>query len=111
MTFRELVPVGALGERIRKAFIAGSLFACTWAAWLLVRDPVWDGWWDAYNWPQLFLYAPTLFFLGAATWQLFCIIAEWFYRKLRQKTRNLEPQSLQNTLRTLNFWLWDSLRV
>src|SRR5208282_2112726 len=111
MTARELVPVGVLGQRIRKVFVAGGLFACTWAAQLLVRDPSWDGWWDAYNWPQLFLYAPVLFLLGAAVWQSICIIAEWLYRRAKRRTKNVEPEALQNTQTTLKFWLRDSLRI
>jgi hypothetical protein len=111
MTFRELVPLGVLGQRIRKALVAGGLLACTYSAWQLVRDPAWDGWWDAFNWPQLFLYAPILFFFGAAVWQLVCIIAEFFCRKLKGETENLEPEALQDTQRTLKFWLRDSLRV
>jgi hypothetical protein len=109
MTCRELVPVGPLGQRLRKAFVALALLACTWVLWLLVRDPTWDGWWDAFNWPQLFLYAPILFFLGAAVWQSVCFIAEWF--KAKRKTTNLESEVMQGAQSTLKFWLRDSLRV
>lgn len=111
MTCRELVPVGTLGQRIRKAFVAGALLTCAYTTWQLVRDPAWDGWWDAFNWPQLFLYAPILFLAGAAVWQLVCIVAEWFYRNAKRKPQSLEPESLKDTQRTLRFWLQDSLRV
>ena len=111
MAFRELVPIGALGQRIRKAFIAGVLSAFAWTAWQLVRNPAWDGWWDAFNWPQLFLYAPILFLFCAAVWQLICFVAEWFYRKAKRKAKDLEPEALQDTQRTLKFWLRDSLRI
>jgi hypothetical protein len=106
-----MIPVGGLGERIRKAFVAGGLFACTSAAMRLVRNPAFDGWWDAFNWPQLFLFAPYLFFQGAAVWQLICFLVEWFYRKVNRKTEKLEPGALQAAQRTLKFWLWDSARV
>jgi hypothetical protein len=69
MTCRQLVSVGGLGQRMRKTLVAGGLLTCTYAAWRLVRDPAWDGWLDALNWPQLFLYAPLLFFFGAAVSQ------------------------------------------
>lgn len=111
MVFRELVPVGRLGQRSRKTFAAVGLLTCTWVAWRLVRDPRGDGWWDAFNWPQLFLYAPILFFFGAAVWQSICIITESFRRKAKRKTENLEPELLQDDQRTLKFWLRDSLRV
>jgi hypothetical protein len=111
MTFRELVPVGVLGQRFRKAFIAGALLACAWSAWQLARDPAWDGWWDAFNWPQLFLGAPILFLLGATVWQLAGFVAEWFYGKAKRKTENLKPITLRDTQKTLKFWLRDCLRV
>jgi hypothetical protein len=111
MTYQGFVPVGALGERIRKAFVAGVLLACAWSAWLLVRNPAFDGWWDAFNWPQLFLYAPILFFLCSAVWQVICFVAEWFYSKAKRKTENPKPEALQDNQRTLNFWLRDSLRI
>jgi hypothetical protein len=111
MTFRELVPVGVLGQRIRNGFVAGGLFACTWAAWLSVRNPVWDDAWDAYNSPQLFLSAPSLFFLGAAIWQLICLIAESFYGKIKRETKTSNREGWQDTQWTLKFWLRDSLRI
>jgi hypothetical protein len=111
MINREIVPVGAVGQRIRKAFVAASLLAGASIASQLVRDPAWDGWWDAYNWPQLFLNAPVLFFLGATAWQLICLIAELFRRKAKRKSKALEPGALQDTQRTLRFWLRDSLLV
>jgi len=111
VTCRELVPVGSLGQRIRKAFVAGGLLTCADTAWHLVRDPEWDGWSDAFNWPQLFLYAPILFFFGATVWQLICVVSEWFYRKTMRKIQNVDPEALQDAQRTLNFWLRDSLRV
>src|SRR5277367_4990181 len=111
MTFRELVPVGALGQRIRNALVAGALLACVSSASQLVRNPAWDGWWDAYNWPQLFLYGPVLFFFCAAVWQLICVVAEWLYRKAKGNTEILELKTFQDTQRTLKFWLRDSWRV
>jgi sterol desaturase/sphingolipid hydroxylase (fatty acid hydroxylase superfamily) len=111
LTLQQLVPVGRLGQRIRKTFVAGGLLTCTDVAWRLVRDPAWDGWWDAFNWLQLFLYAPLLFFSAATVWQLIGAIAEWFYRKVNRKTEYVEPEELQDVQRTPKFWLRDSLRV
>jgi len=111
MYLRKLVPVGVLGQRIRKAFVAGVLLECAWSAWQLVRNAAWDGWWDVFNWPQLFLYAPILFLFCSAVWQLVCFVAEWFYRKLKRKTENLKPEAFRDTQKTLNFWMRDLLRV
>lgn len=111
MTWRELIPIGRLGRRARKACVAVGLLVCTDTASRLVRNPAFDGWWDAFNWPQLFLYAPVLFFSGAAAWQLICFIAEWFNRKVGGQTDPLEPETVQNAQRTLRFWLRNSLRV
>jgi hypothetical protein len=111
MTLRERIPVGRLGRRIRKAFVAGALFVCTYTAWRLVRDPAWDGWWDAFSWPQLFLYAPVLFFSGAACWQLFCFVTEWLYRLAARKSQSSEAVELQDIQKTSGFWLRDSLRI
>jgi hypothetical protein len=111
MIHREIIPVGRLGQRVRKAFVAGGLFACTGAALQLVRDPALDGWWDAFNWPQLFLYAPYLFFFGAVVWQLVCCIAEWFDRKTNRRPQDLELKASHDSQRTLKFWLRDSSRI
>jgi hypothetical protein len=111
MTWRKLIPVGRLGRRARKACVAGGLLACTETALRLARNPALDGWLDAFNWPQLFLCAPVLFFSGATAWQLICIIAEWFNRKVGQQTEFLEPEATQNAQRTPTFWLLNSLRV
>lgn len=111
MTLRDLVPVGALGERMRKAFVAAALLACTYIAWELVRDPAWEGWWDAYNWPQLFLGAPLLFFAGAAIWQSICAIVAWFHGKTHRTTESLETEASQDIQKTPKFWLRDSLRI
>jgi hypothetical protein len=111
MTYRELLPVGRSGGRLRKAFVAGALLAITYAAWHLVRDPAWDGWWDAFNWAQLFLYAPVLFFFGAATWQLLCLVAENLYQQRKSKVGNLSAGAAREEQRTLRFWLRDSLRI
>jgi hypothetical protein len=111
MNWRKLVPVGRLGRRARKACVAAGLFACTGAVSRSARNPAFDGWWDAFNWPQLFLYAPVLFLFGVAAWQLICFIAGWFNREADRKTESLEPETVQETQRTLKFWLRDSLRV
>jgi hypothetical protein len=111
MTCRKLAPVGRIGQRIRKASVAGGLFICTCAASLLVRDPAWDGYWDAFTWPQLFLQAPVLFFSCAAVWQSVCLIAEWLYSKAKRKAENPQPEGMEDPRRTLEFWLRDSLRV
>jgi hypothetical protein len=79
--------------------------------WLLVRNPSFDGSWDAFNWPQLFLYAPILFFFGSAASQVIWFVAELFCRKVRRKAENPKPEALQDNQRTLNSWLRDSLRV
>ena len=110
MTRGKLVPVGRLGQRIRKAFVAGALLICASAASTLVRDPAWDGWWDAYHWPQLFLIAPVVFFSGAVVWQFVSFVAEWLYRKAKRGAENQQPQALE-AQRTLKSWLRDSLRL
>jgi hypothetical protein len=111
MTLKQLIPVGRLGERIRKWFVAGVLLACTDTASQLVRDRAWDGWWDAFNWPQLFLYAPLLFFSGATLWQLICVIVEWIYERAKRKPEHVEPKESQDIERAVKFWLQDSLRI
>jgi len=111
MTYRELVPVGRTGRRLRKAFVAGTLLAITYAAWELVRNPTWDGWWDAYNWAQLFLYAPVLFFFGVALWQLVCFVAEYLYKQGKDKAGNLSAEPSREEQRTVRFWIRDSSRV
>jgi hypothetical protein len=111
MTYRELLPIGRSGKRLRKAFVAGALLAITYAAWHLVRDPRWDGWWDAFNWAQLFLYAPVLFFFGAATWQFLCFVAEYSCQRRKNKAGTLSVQPAWEEQRTLRFWLRDSLRI
>ena len=67
-TVEKSLRASRLGLRVRKLFVASVLLTCTWVAWRLVHDPFWDSWWDAYNWPQLFLYSPYLFFFGAVVW-------------------------------------------
>jgi len=111
MTYRELLPDGRSGRRLRKALVAGALLAITYAAWHLVRDPAWEGWWDAYNWPQLFLYAPVLFFFGAAMWQLLCLVAEYLYQQRKNKAGNLSAEPEWEEQGTLRFWLRDSSRI
>lgn len=111
MTYRELIPVGSPGRRLRKSAVAAVLFAITYTAWRLVRDPAWDGWWDAFNWPQLFLYAPVLFFFCATFWQLVCFVAEYLYQRGKVKTGNLSSETSLGEQRTLRFWLRDSLRI
>jgi hypothetical protein len=111
MTYRELIPVGPLGRRLRKAFVAGALYATTYTAWRLLRNPAWDGWWDAFNWPQLFLYAPILFFFGVALWQLVCFVAEYLYQQRKAKAGNLSSEPWLEEQRTLRFWLRDSLHI
>ena len=111
MTLKQLVRAGRFGQRIRKAFVAGVLLACTHAAWRMVRDPFFDGWWDAFNWPQLFLYAPVLFLCGASVWQLICLIAEWSYRAAKRKLETAESIESLDVQRGLTFWLQDSLRI
>ena len=111
MTYRELVPVGSLGRRLRKSAVAGVLFATTYTAWELVRNPAWDGWWDAFNWPQLFLYAPVLFFFGATLWQLVCFVAEYLCQREKVKAGNFSSETLLERQRTLRFWIRDSLRI
>jgi hypothetical protein len=106
MAFQQLLPIGQLGQRIRKAFVVGGLLTCTYIAWRLVRDPAWDGWWDAFNWPQLFLYAPVLFFSFATILQLIGAISEWLLRKV-----NRQPTDVPDIRTTLEFWLKDSLRI
>ena len=108
MNYLEFVPVGSLGKRVRKAFVAGVLLATTSAAWQLIRDPAWDGWWDAFNWPQLFLYAPVLFFSGIVLWQLACFVAEYLYRRGKD---NVVSESSQEEQKTLGFWFRDSSRI
>lgn len=111
MDLHKLVPVGALGQRIRKAFVAGSLLAGAWWLWLMVRDPVWDGWWDAFNWPQLFLYAPILFLFLAAVWQLVCFVAEWLYRKARRESVRGELPTSLDIQRSWKFWRRECVRI
>jgi hypothetical protein len=111
MTFKQLVPVGRLGERVRKALIAGVSWACTDAAWYRLRDPAFDGWTDTFTWPQLFLFAPVLFFSGAAVWQLICLIAEWSYRAAKRELESAESKESHDIQRTLKFWLRDSVRI
>jgi hypothetical protein len=103
MTYRELLPIGRSGKRFRKAFVAGALLAITYAAWHLVRDPRWDGWWDAFNWAQLFLYAPVLFFFGAAMWQFLCFVAEYSYQRRKNKAGTLSVEPAWEEQRTLRF--------
>jgi hypothetical protein len=105
MNRREAAPATRLGQRILKTLIAGLFFVCTWVAWHVLRNPAWDGWWDAFNWPQLFLYAPSLFFQGALAWNLFCVIAE-VYRKAKRKTKSFETEGSRNPHQaTAKFWL------
>jgi hypothetical protein len=111
MTCREFVPVGPLGRRLRKAFVAGVLLATANSAWHFVRNPAWDGWWDAYNWPQLFLYAPVLFFFGVALWQLVCFVAEYLYQQRKKNAGSLGRAPSLAEQRTMRFWLRDSLRI
>lgn len=111
MTRRELVPTGPLGQRLRKVVVAGVLLTCTYTAWSLVREPRWDGWWDAFSWPQLFLYAPVLFLFGVMVWQFTCFLVEWFNRKSNRKIKILEPEAMRDNQRTPKFWLRDSLRI
>jgi hypothetical protein len=111
MTYRELVPVGPLGRRLRKALVAGALLATTCAASRLVRDPAWDGWWDAFNWSQLLLCAPALFFFGVALWQLVCLVIEYLCQQGKGKTGNLSSEPSLEEQRTLRFCLRESLRI
>jgi hypothetical protein len=111
MVLQQPIPNGQLGQRIRKAFVAGGLFICTYAAWWLVRDPAWDGWWDAFTWPQLFLYAPSLFFLFATLAQLIGVIWEWLRRIVNRQATHLEPTYVPDIQATLGFWLKDSVRI
>jgi hypothetical protein len=111
MTRRALVPAGPLGQRLRKALVAGVLLTCTYTVWWLVREPRWDGWWDAFSWPQSFLYAPVLFFFGAMVWQFACFLVEWFSRKANRKIENLGPEAIRANQWTVKFWLRDSLRI
>lgn len=111
MNYRELVPVGTLGQRIRKLLVAGSFLAFVCILEQLVSDPAWAGWWDAYNWRQLFLGGPLLFFSGAVVWQLIFSIVELSHGKARS-TGSYDPETFpQNAQKTLKFWLRDSLRI
>jgi len=111
MTLEQILPIGPLGQRIRKAFVAGGLLTCTSIASQLVRDPAWDGWWDAFNWPQLFLYAPVLFFFFATIAQLIGAISEGVRRKANRQCAYVEPTDVPDIRATLKFWLKDSLRI
>lgn len=111
MTWRERIPVGQPGRRIRKAFVAAVLFVCAQTASRLLRNPVFDGWWDAFTWPQLFLDAPALFFLGATGWQLMCFVVEWVHIKAGRKPQTRADEALQDNQRTPRFWLRDVSQI
>src|SRR5215831_5744460 len=113
MNYRKLVPVGRPGRRIREVLIAGCFLVFTGAASRSFRDPTWDGWLDAYTWPELFLMPPMFFFLGVAVWQSISLAAaEWFHRKAKRETENVGPEALRNDpQRTVKFWLRDSRNI
>jgi hypothetical protein len=112
MNYRKLELGGRPGRRIREALVAGCFLVCTCAASRFLRDPTWDGWLDAYNWPQLFLMPPMFFFLGVTVWQSISFAAEWFYREAKRETENVGPEALRNDpQRTLRFWLRDSRSI
>ena len=111
VNWRELIPIGRLGERIRKPLVAGALFACVSVAWHLVRDRAWDGWWDAYTWPQLFLGAPYVFLFVVMVWQFIWMVSEELFGLARREFRKRGQEKLPNLERTLRFWLHQSSRI
>lgn len=104
---RGLMQLDPRGRRIRKALVAAVLLVGSSTASWLLRDPAWDDWWDGYNWGQLFLFAPVLFFSLAVGWQLLRFIVEWCYRKARPKAENPRSEAAGKPRRTLDFWLHD----
>jgi hypothetical protein len=111
MNWRNRIPTGRLGRRIRKTIIAATLwYFCNFAMWRL-RDPVWYGWTDSFTSGQLFFAAPSLFFVGAAIWQPTLIAREWFRRKAPTEPQPFLPTAGAEHQRTATFWVLDSLHI
>lgn len=109
MNFRALVPAGSRGSHLRKALIAVVFFAAAELVWRLIRDPVWEGWIDAYTWPQLFLGAPAIFFAGAAIGHCFCFIAETTRVLLSRAPQKLTAPHTNEC--TLTVWFRNSFHI
>jgi hypothetical protein len=102
-------PAVPLGHGIRKALVAGLLWIAADTTFRWVRNPALDGWVDAYNWPQLFLFAPILFFLFAAVAESLLVVIECVRRAVsRQSSRAASAE--KSTVMSIS-WLRDSLRI
>jgi hypothetical protein len=111
MTWRERIPTGRLGRRIRNGFIATALFAICSAVWHVLRSPQWDDGWHFFTWRQLFLDAPTMFLVGATVWQFLCLTTEWLYLTTNKQALSKTLPPLGGDERALRFWLRDLLRI
>ena len=111
MTFKQLVPVGRLGERVRKALIAGVSWACTDAAWYRLRDPAFDGWTDTIHVAATIPVRSRFVFLWRRSVAANRLIAEWSYRAAKRELESAESKESHDIQRTLKFWLRDSVRI
>lgn len=96
-----------LGRRVRKGLVAAGLLAGIDLASFLVRDPRFDGWVDAYTWPQLFLSGPLLFSFCITAWQLICIAGYLLLSVFKRKP----PAGGVYDPKGAAFWIHDSSRI
>lgn len=106
------MPVTAeLGRRVRKGLIAVGLFAGLDLAYSVARDPRFDGWTDAYTWPQLFLSGPVLFCFCIMAWQMVCIAGGLLSSLFKRKPPALVAYRAQDRREDAAFWIHDSARI